>query len=178
MAARSACSALAAALAAALLAVAASQAAAPEFPKLKAGLWTAITTTPGYDKGAPRPSTLCLDDSVQQDMYRMSVGMMAGLCSKRDLKVTGNKVTSEAVCDLGMTKMRSSSVMTLTGDTAYHTEVRASFDPPLKGTPRDSLTIIDGRHVGECKEGQQPGDMTLPNGQQMNIRNWMSGKKG
>ncbi len=155
-------------------------AAAQEFPKLKAGLWTSITTTQGRDKGEPHPSTstLCLDDSVQQDMYRMSVGMMAGLCSKRDLKITGNKVTSEAVCDLGMTKMRSSSVMTLTGDTAYHTEVRASFDPPLKGTPRDSLTIIDGKHVGACKEGQKPGDMTLPNGQQMNIRNWMSGNKG
>lgn len=177
MAAPSTSSALAVALAASLLAVS-TPAAAQEFPKLKAGLWTSITTTQGRDKGEPRPSTLCLDDSVQQDMYRMSVGMMAGLCSKRDLKITGNKVTSEAVCDLGMTKMRSSSVMTLTGDTAYHTEVRASFDPPLKGTPRDSLTVIDGRHVGDCKQGQQPGDMTLPNGQQMNIRNWMSGNKG
>jgi hypothetical protein len=68
--------------------------------------------------------------------------------------------------------------MTLTSDTAYHTEIRASFDPPLKGTPRDSLTVIDGKHVGDCKEGQKPGDMTLPSGQQMNIRNWMSGNKG
>ena len=108
----------------------------------------------------------------------MSVGAMVGLCSKHDLKIAGNKVTTEAVCDLGMTKMRSSSVMTLTGNTAYHTEIRASFDPPLKGTPADSLTVIDGKHVGDCKEGQKPGDMTLPNGQQMNIRNWMSGKKG
>jgi hypothetical protein len=176
MAAQATSSALAVAMAASLLAAPAS--AAQEFPKLKSGLWTSITTTQGRDKGDPHPSTLCLDDSVQQDMYRMSVGMMAGLCSKRDLRITGNKVTSEAVCDLGMTKMRSSSVMTLNGNTAYHTEIRASFDPPLKGTPADSLTIIDGRHVGDCKDGQKPGDMTLPNGQQMNIRNWMNGKKG
>ena len=153
-------------------------ATAQDFPKLKSGLWTSTTTTQGREKGEPRPSLLCLDDSVQREMYQMSVGMMAGLCSKHDLRVTGNKVTTEAVCDLGVTKMRSSSVMTLTGDSAYHTEVRASFDPPLKGTPRDSVTVIDGRHVGDCKEGQQPGDMTLPNGQHMNIRNFMSGKKG
>jgi hypothetical protein len=38
------------------------------------------------------------------------------------------------------------------------------------------VTIIDGKHVGACKEGQQPGDMTLPNGQQMNIRQWMGPK--
>ncbi len=50
---------------------------------------------------------LCLDDSVQQDMYRMSIGMMAGMCSKHDIKIAGNKVTTEAVCDLGMTKMQS-----------------------------------------------------------------------
>jgi len=165
------------ALALALVAVAA-HATAQDFPKLKSGLWTSTTTTQGRDKGEPRPSLLCLDDSVQREMYQMSVGMMAGLCSKHDLKVTGNRVTADAVCDLGVTKMRSSSVMTLTGDSAYHTEVRASFDPPLKGTPKDSVTVIDGRHVGECKEGQKPGDMTLPNGQHMNIRNWLSGKKG
>ena len=160
------------------LALSVANATAQDFPKLKSGLWTSTTTTQGREKGEPRPSLLCLDDSVQREMYQMSVGMMAGLCSKHDLKVTGNKVTTEAVCDLGVTKMRSSSVMTLTGDSAYHTEVRASFDPPLKGTPRDSVTVIDGRHVGDCKEGQQPGDMTLPNGQHMNIRNWMGGKKG
>ena len=161
---------------AALLSVSAQAAAAQEFPKLKSGLWTTMTSVAGRANPETRPATLCLDDSVQQDMYRMSVGAMAGLCSKHDLKIAGNKVTTEAVCDLGMTKMRSSSVMTLTGNTAYHTEIRASFDPPLKGTPPDSLTIVDGRHVGDCKDGQKPGDMTLPNGQQMNIRNWMSGK--
>ena len=153
-------------------------AGAQEFPKLKPGLWSQTTTNAARPKDKPQASTLCLDDSTQQYVYRMSMGMMAGLCSKHDLKVAGNKVTIDAICDLGVTKMRSSSVMTLTGDSAYHTEVRASFDPPLKGTPRDSVTVIDGRHVGDCKEGQQPGDMTLPNGQHMNIRNWMGGKKG
>lgn len=154
----------------------AAAANAQEFPKLKPGLWSTTTTTVGRTKREPQASTLCLDDSVQQYVYRMSMGMMAGLCSKHNLKVAGNKVTIDAVCDLGVTKMQTSSVTTITGDTAYRTEARAAFDPPLKGTPRDSLTIIDGKHVGACKEGQQPGDMTLPNGQQMNIRQWMGPK--
>jgi len=155
---------------------AASAAGAQEFPKLKSGLWSQSTTTVGRPKQQPQVSTLCLDDSVQQYVYRMSMGMMAGLCSKHNLKVAGNKVTIDAVCDLGVTKVQTSSVTTITGDTAYRTEARAAFDPPLKGTPRDSVTIIDGKHVGACKEGQQPGDMTLPNGQQMNIRQWMGPK--
>ena len=150
---------------------------AQDFPKLKPGLWSQLTTTVGRPKAQPQASTLCLDDSTQQYVYRMSLGMMAGLCSKHDLKVAGNKVTIDAVCDLGVTRVQTKSVTTLNGDTAYRTEAHAVFDPPLKGTPRDSVTIIDAKHVGPCKDGQQPGDMTLPNGQQMNIRQWM-GLKG
>ena len=37
--------------------------------------------------------------------------------------------------------------------------------------------MIEGRHVGACKPGQRPGDMTLPNGQTMNIRAMTGGGK-
>ena len=157
-------------------ATAAAAAAAQEFPKLKPGLWSQTTTTVGRPKAPPQVSTLCLDESTQQYIYRMSMGMAAGLCSKHDLKVAGNKVTIDAVCDLGVTRMQTTTVTTLTGDTAYRTEAHAVFDPPLKGTPRDSVTVIDGKHIGACKEGQQPGDMTLPNGQTMNIRQFIAPK--
>ena len=162
------------AIALALAFAPAAAASAQDFPKLKSGLWSTTTTTAGRPKAQPQVSTLCLDESTQQYVYRMSMGMMAGLCSRHDMKVTGNTVTIDAVCDLGVTRMQTKSVTTLSGDSAYRTEARAVFDPPLKNTPRDSVTVIDGKHVGPCKEGQQPGDMTLPNGQQMNIRQWMN----
>jgi hypothetical protein len=164
------------ALACAFLAVA-TNAIAQDFPKLKAGLWE-VSVTSARSSGAapPRLTTMCLDDSVQQEMYRMSTGMMSGMCSKHDIKVAGARVTTLADCDLGVTRMRSQSVMTLTGNTAYHTEAHASFDPPMSGM-KESTTTIDGRHVGACKAGQQPGDMTLPGGQTINVRNLM-GPKG
>jgi hypothetical protein len=158
--------------AAALFSAAAAAAAADEFPKLKAGLWQ-INMTSGKGEGRPaRVSTMCLDDSVQREMYRMSTGMAAGMCSKHELKVTGNKVTTLANCDLGITKMESQAVMTLSGNTAYHTEARATFDPPLNGA-REQSTVIDGKHIGACKPGQRPGDMTLPGGQTVNVRQMM-----
>lgn len=161
-------------LGAALLA-AAGLAQAQEFPKLKAGLWEVTTSAKGDTKGG-RMTSMCLDDSVQQEMYKVSTGMMAGMCSKHDIKVAGNKVTTAANCDLGVSKMQSQTVMTLSGNSSYHTEARATFDPPMNGM-KDSTTIIDGKHVGACKPGQQPGDMTLPNGQTINIRQVM-GRKG
>ena len=86
---------------------------AQDFPKLKSGLWSQTTTTVGRPKAQPQVSTLCLDDSTQQYVYRMSMGMMAGLCSKHDLKVAGNKVTIDAVCELGVTRMQTKSITTL-----------------------------------------------------------------
>ena len=158
----------------ALLAAAAA-AGAEDFPKLKSGLWE-MTTTSSRAHGQPgRTTALCLDATVQQDMYRMSMGMMSGMCSRHDFKFSGSKVTTEATCDVGGTKMQSKTVMTLSGDTAYRTEAHATFDPPMMGN-RESDTVIEGRHVGACKPGQKPGDMTLPGGQTVNIRQMMGGK--
>jgi hypothetical protein len=157
---------------AALLAAATIATAADEFPKLKAGLWEINMTSGKGDSRPPRVSTMCLDDSVQREMYRMSTGMAAGMCSKHELKVTGNKVTTVANCDLGVARMQSQAVMTLNGNTSYHTEARATFDPPLNGAKEQS-TVIDGKHVGACKPGQQPGDITLPGGQTVNVRQMM-----
>ena len=156
-----------------LLAAATAVAAADEFPKLKPGLWE-VNMTSGKADAKPRLTTMCLDESVQREMYRVSTGMASGMCTKHDIKVSGNKVTTVANCDLGITKMQSQAVMTLTGNTAYHTEARATFDPPLNGA-REQSTVIDGKHIGACKPGQQPGDMTLPGGQTVNVRQLMGG---
>lgn len=155
---------------------AALAAVAQDFPRLKPGLWEMTTSTARRDGAAPRPTALCLDDSVQKEMYRMSTGMMNGMCSKYDIKVAGGKVTTDAVCDLGGTRMQSRAVMTLVGNTAYRTEVHALFDPPMMGT-RESTTIVEGRHVGACAPGQQPGDMTLPGGRTLNIRQMLGPAK-
>ena len=159
----------------ALLAVATAASSAQEFPKLKAGLWE-VAMTSKKDAQPPRLTTMCLDDSVQQEMYKMSTGMMTGMCSKHDIKIAANKVTTNADCNLGVTTMKSVAVMTLTGNTQYHTEAHATFDPPMNGA-KESTTVIDGKHVGACKPGQQPGDMTLPGGQTVNVRQLM-GTKG
>ena len=143
---------------------------AQDFPKLKPGLWEMTMTTGKRD--APRLSTICLDESVQREMYKMSTGMMAGMCTKHEIKVLGNKVTTIADCDLGITKMQSQAVMTLNGNSSYHTEARAKFDPPMNGAKEQS-SIIDGKHVGACRPGQQPGDMTLPGGHTVNVRQLM-----
>ena len=50
------------------------------------------------------------------------------------------------------------------------------YTDPFAGQSQ-SDTVIEGRHLGACKPGQQPGDLTTPTGQTINIRNVLNGKK-
>jgi hypothetical protein len=65
--------------------------------------------------------------------------------------------------------MTTHSVMTFSGDTAYHTEGSATYDPPMMNMS-ESKSSIDGKWIGACQDGQQPGDITLESGQTINIK--------
>jgi hypothetical protein len=144
---------------------------AQDLPRMKAGLWQSTTVNDMQKaKGAPPQMTsICMDDAVQKQMIQFSQGAMRGMCSRNDLKVTGNTVTGDTVCQMGGSKMVGHSVMTFVSDTAYHTTAQSNFDPPLMGM-KASVTTVEGKYMGACPAGMQPGDMKLPNGQIMNIK--------
>jgi hypothetical protein len=112
---------------------------------------------------------MCLDESVQADMREFGLGVAKELCSKSDRRVEGNRLTIDAVCKLGATTMTAHSVMTFSGNTAYHTDGSATYDPPMLNLS-ESKSSIDAKWVGECPPGQQPGDITLESGQKINIK--------
>ena len=165
------------------LAIAGLPAAAQDFPKLKPGLWEMQRTVdppPPAPNGRPMPAdrtSMCLDDSVQQEMFGMANGAMMGACSKHDFKLTGNKMTGDVVCSMGGSTMHSKSLMVLDGDSAYRTDIDTTYDPPFMGHSRTKMTI-HAHNVGPCKPGQRPGDLVLPNGQTMNVRDMMNGPPG
>lgn len=149
---------------------------AQDYPKLKSGLWEMERSA---DRAAPQPNrmTMCLDDSVQREMFDMGAGAMKGMCSRREFKLSGNRGTGDFVCDLGGSRMHSKSTMQLNGDSGYRMEIRTTYDPPFMGE-RESLTVLTARRVGACKPSQRPGDMVLPNGQTINVRDVIGGGAG
>ncbi len=149
---------------------------AQQIPRLKSGLWEMERAG---DRGPPQMNkmTMCLDDSVQKQMFDMGVGAMAGMCSKHDFSFSGNRGTGDFICDIAGSRMHSKSTMVLNGDTSYRTEIHTTYDPPFMGQTA-STTILTAHRLGECKQGQRPGDMTMPNGQTVNVRDVMGGAKG
>ncbi len=148
---------------------------AQNYPKMKAGLWELKTVGASGLPGAAggEPTLMCLDDTVQADMLKMGQGMMASLCSKNDINVSGSQITSEVECKLGTSTMRSKSVTTFNGDTSYRAESTGSYDPPFFGI-KDVKTVSDAKHLGPCKSGMKPGDM-ITGGRTINIKDAIKG---
>ncbi len=153
----------------AMLAVAALTAnAADDYPKLRAGQWE-MSTAAG--KGhAPRTTVMCTNDAVQKELISMGMGMQKEMCSKNEMKREGSRVTSTSQCKIGDSTIVTKAVMTFSGDTSYKTEIDSSYAPPFMGM-KESKTTMDGKFVGPCRDGLVPGDMLLPGGQKINIKN-------
>jgi len=149
----------------------AGAASAQEYPKLKAGQWDmTIVSAKGNTNAAPVKSTMCTDDALQRDMIAMGAGMSREMCTKSEFKRDGARYIVVAECKLGESKFVSRSVMTVSGDTSYHTEISASYDPPFMGM-KESQTTLDGKYAGPCRDGLVPGDFIGPGGQKFNMKN-------
>ena len=97
---------------------------------------------------------MCMDAAVQKEMMDMGMGTMKTMCTKNDIRREGNKVYGSAECKFGDSTMKSSSVTTFTGDTAYHTEVKSTYDPPMQGMP-SANAVIDAKWTGACPAGHE-----------------------
>ncbi|MFO1306710.1 MAG: DUF3617 family protein [Burkholderiales bacterium] len=151
--------------------------AAQDYPKLKSGQWElTVTSTRGTDTKANK-STMCVDDAIQRDMMAMGSGMSKEMCTRNEMKRDGNRYIGSAECKIGESRITSRSVMTVNGDSSYHTEISATYDPPFMGM-KESSTVLDGKLTGPCRDGMVPGDFVGPNGQKFNIRSLAAANKG
>jgi len=147
----------------------AGAAAAIDFPTMKSGLWESRVNRDGAQKSNMPVTRICIDAAVQKEMLEMGMGSMKSMCSKNDMRRDGNRIYGEAECKLGESTMKSKSVTSFTSDTAYHTEVKASYDPPFMGK-NASTTVIDAKWTGACPAGVKAGDVIMPDGKSINMR--------
>ena len=156
----------------ALLAVAltmALPALAQDFPKMKPGQWESTTSNSRKPDAPPNKVTMCTDEATQKQMMDMGKGMQRELCTKSDIRRDGGKFIGDSVCQIGQSKVTSHSVMTFQGDNAYKNVVNSTYDPPFMGL-KDSTTTVEGKYVGPCRDGLEPGDVLMANGQKVNMK--------
>jgi hypothetical protein len=147
----------------------ANNAAAVELPVRKAGLWEMKVRR----TGPPAPEMTmqhCTDETTDKEMSTAFSPVGKDVCSKQDIQKTATGYVSDSVC--GIAGMSITSHAEITGDfnSAYTVKSTSHSERGPTGAPRDATTTIEAKWLGACKPDQKAGDIMMPGGTKMNIK--------
>jgi Protein of unknown function (DUF3617) len=144
-------------------------AAAVELPVRKAGLWEMKVVR----AGSPVPDMTmqhCTDETTDKEMSAAVSPVSKDVCSKQDIQKTATGYVSDSVCGIAGVSITSHAEITGDFNSAYTVKSTSHSERGAAGAPRDSTTTIEARWLGACKADQKAGDIMMPGGMKMNIK--------
>lgn len=146
-----------------------SDAVAVELPVRKAGLWEMKMLR----TGAPAPEMTmqhCTDETTDKAMSSSFSPASKDMCSKQDTRKTATGYVIDSVCNIAGVTMTSHSEIVGDLNSAYTVKATSHTKGGPAGVPRDTATTIEAKWLGACKSDQKPGDIMMPGGIKMNIK--------
>jgi hypothetical protein len=140
---------------------------ADELPTRKAGLWELKLLRPG----TAMPETTmqhCTDESIDKVMN--SPAAVKQTCSKNDIHKTAAGYVTDSVCSIGAMSVATHSETTGDFNSAYTVKITSHTEGGPSGAPRDSASAVDAKWLGACLPNQRAGDIVMPGGYKMNIK--------
>ena len=147
----------------------APDARAVDMPDRKAGLWEMKVVR----TGSPMPEMTmhhCTDATTDKQMSTTFSPMAKEICSKNDIQKTATGYVADSVCSVGGVSVTSHSETTGDFNSAYTVKSTSHSDRGAAGAAGDSTTTIEAKWLGACKPDQKPGDIVMPGGFKMNIK--------
>ena len=141
-----------------------------EMPLRKAGLWEIKMMR----TGGPLPEMTmqhCTDETVDKEMNNNVSPMAKQICSKQDIKKTSTGYVSDSECSVA--GMSTTSHAEIVGDfnSAYTVKTSSHAQGgPAGSAGRDTTMTLEAKWLGACKPDQKPGDIVMPGGFKMNVR--------
>ena len=151
-----------------LAALPALAASAVELPTRKAGLWEMKMVR----TGSPLPDMTmqhCTDETTDKAMGSTFSPMSKDICSKNDMQKTATGYVTDSVCTVGGISVTSHSETTGDFNSAYTVKVTSHSQGGPSG-PRDTTMTVEAKWLGACKADQKPGDIVMPGGRTMNVK--------
>ena len=145
------------------------EARAVETPVRKAGLWEMKMLR----TDSPMPEMKmqqCTDETIDKDMSTGLAPSTKDICSKHDIQKTATGYVTASVCTVGGVAMTSHSDITGDFNSAYTVKSVSHSEGGPSGAPRDTTTTIEAKWLGACKADQKPGDIVMPGGFKMNVK--------
>ena len=148
--------------------LAANSAGAVDLPVRKAGLWEMKMAR----TGSPAPEMTiqhCTDETTDKEMTAAASPIGKEVCSSRDVQKTATGYVSDSVCGMAGITITSHAI---TGDfdSAYIVKSTSRSERGRAGAAHDTNSTIEAKWMGPCKADQKPGDIMMPGGMKMNIR--------
>ena len=142
-------------------------AVAVELPVRKAGLWEMKVLSGG---SVPEMTMQqCTDETTDKDMSTAMSPMAKEMCSKQDIQKTSAGYVTDSVC--GIAGMTIKSKAEITGDfNSAYTVKSTSHSEGARPAPRAIPPTIEAKWLGACKGDQKAGDIMMPGGMKMNIK--------
>jgi len=146
----------------------ATNARADDMPLRKPGLWEMkIAKT-----GSVLPEMTmqhCTDETTDKQMSTAFSPVAKEACSKRDIAKTATGYVSDSVCSVGGVTVTTHADIVGDFNSAYTVKSAAHSDKGAGGV-HDVTSTIEAKWLGECKPGQKPGDIVMPGGFKLNIK--------
>ena len=147
----------------------ANNANAIDLPVRKAGLWEMKV----LHTGSPAPEMTmqqCTDATTDRDMSTSFSPMAKDICSKQDIQKTATGYVTDSVCGIAGMSIKSHGEIIGDFNSAYTVKSTSHTEGGPAGVPRDSTTTIEAKWLGACKADQKPGDIVMPGGFKLNIK--------
>lgn len=144
------------------------EAHAADLPLRKPGLWQMKVVRTGS-----LPETTmqhCTDATTDRGMATAFSPIADEVCSKREIQQTATGYTSDAVCKIAGFSMASHSEITGDFNSAYTVKMTTHSERAVPGLPKDTTATIEAKWLGACKANQKPGDIVMPGGFKLNIK--------
>ena len=144
------------------------EARAAEIPLRKPGLWEMKLVKTG--SAFPELTMQhCTDETTDRDMSTASSPLSKEICSRRDIQQAATGYVIDSVCSVAGTSMTSHSEVTGDFNSAYTVKTTAHSEGGPQAS-HDATTVIEAKWLGDCKPGQKPGDIVMPGGFKLNVR--------
>jgi hypothetical protein len=145
-----------------------SGAIAVELPVRKAGLWEMKVLSGG---SVPEMTMQqCTDETTDKGMATAMSPVAKDICSKQDTQKTATGYVTDSVCGIAGMTIKSRAEITGDFNSAYTVKSTSRSEGGPAGAPRDSSTTIEAKWLGACKADQKAGDIMMPGGMKMNIK--------
>ena len=146
-----------------------ADAGAVELPVRKAGLWEMKMLR----TGAPVPEMTmqhCTDETTDKEMSTSFSPMAKEICSKQDIQ----KTATGYVTRFRLRRRRHDDHVACRDHRRFQFRLHREIDLAQRARPgrraARSTTTIEAKWLGACKPDQKPGDIMMPGGMKMNIK--------